>query len=114
MSGGGGRKRVEVVATLQGRDEFAAAMLRGDIEQPLCDPHEIGLGQSELSQRIPDMRVETVIDQEKVGAKNMQSGQEQSELCHAKLAAAIAGIERSIEDFAGSSLAQTAGAREER
>src|SRR6516165_10092660 len=114
MSGGGKRKRVEVVATLQGRDDFAAAMLRGDIEQPLCDPHEIGLGQPELSQRIPHMRVEAGRDEEKVGAKIMQSGQDTREHCLAEIVAVIAWIERRIEDIADSSFAQSAGAREER
>ena len=85
---------VEVVAAFEGRDQFAAAMLGGRLQQFLGHPGEIRLDQSELGQRVSDMGVEAGRHQKKVGRELVECRQDALLEGRAEIVAVIAGGKR--------------------
>ncbi len=76
MGGGARRERVEIVAALERRDDAPVAMPRGAGGQPLGDPGEIGIRQQQLGERVGAMRVEAGGDQDEIGPKILERGQD--------------------------------------
>src|SRR6266508_4684564 len=114
MDGGGGCKRLEVVAAFQSGDELAAGMFRGGFEQLLGDPSKVRLDQTELRQRVPDMGVEAGGDEEKVRGEIVQGWQDAGEHRLAKVVAVVPRLQGRIEDVSDPRVTQSARAGKER
>ncbi len=88
--------------------------LSAELEQLLGDPGEIGLGQANLRQRVPDMGIETDGDEEEVGREIVERRQDATFEGVAENFAAVAWLQRRIEDVADAGFAERACTGKER
>src|SRR6516225_5657878 len=107
-------ERGEIITSLERRDEPAAGMAIGDLEQPLGDPSIVSFFEQELRQRVASMRVEACGDKQELGTECLERGQDALPHSGAKLARARHRSERHVNDVADTSFACRPGAGVER
>src|SRR6266404_3767607 len=99
MGGDRLRKSFNVVATLDHRDDTAAAISVGAIHELGRDPGEIGLDQVEVRQRIARMGVEAGRDQQQIRLEAVEPRQDHAGHGLAELVAAVARPQRRVDDI---------------
>src|SRR5579872_1882904 len=99
MRGHGAGQAVEVVATLQQRDDAAFAGAAGDVHQAPRRPGEIRFDQIEMAERDEAMGVESRRDDDQVRPETFEARQKRDIEGLAERCAAVAGAQWRVDDL---------------
>ena len=103
------RQGAEVVAALQHRDHAAVGVSAGGVGDEAGDPREVVLGQQQVAERVPGVRVEAGGDENEFGAEGVQRRQPVPFHGGPKRPSVRAGRQRRVDDVRPPHILQAVG-----